>query len=129
MRFGGSSQSTFQRCIAGGSVATVAVCDSCFAMERSRSLRTSTLGRRNDFTGRTALGAAHLEKRLRSQSVSPDSVDRLNRVAGYTDDCIFVTHTYNKNEFHEGPLHDPADIDVVVTENPSVIALYRAENG
>ena len=89
-------------------------CSSRSEMERARTRLTSTLDRIIDFTGNTALEAAYLEERLRSQGVSLDPVDLLNLATAHTEGGTFITH--NKNDFDKGPLHDLADVDVVVTE-------------
>jgi len=89
-------------------------CSSRSEMERARTRLTSTLDRIIDFTGNTALEAAYLEERLQSQEVSLDPVDLLNLATAHTESGTFVTH--NKNDFDKEPLHQLADVDVVVTE-------------
>jgi tRNA(fMet)-specific endonuclease VapC len=89
-------------------------CTSRPEMERARTRLTSTLDRIIDFTGTTALEAAYLEERLHSQGVSLDPVDLLNLATAHTEGGTFITH--NKNDFDKAPLHDLADVDVVMTE-------------
>lgn len=89
-------------------------CTSRPEMERARTRLTSTLDRIIDFTGTTALEAAYLEERLHSQGVSLDPVDLLNLATAHTEGGTFITH--NKSDFDKAPLHDLADVDVVMTE-------------
>jgi len=67
-----------------------------------------------DFSDDAALEAAYLQDRLQSQGTSLDTVDLLNLATAYNAGATFVTH--NRNDFDKEPLHQLADVDVVVTE-------------
>jgi tRNA(fMet)-specific endonuclease VapC len=73
----------------------------------------SSLDRTLPFTSDTALEAAYLDEKLRSQGVPLDSVDLLNQATAHEAGGTFVTH--DENDFDRAPLLEIADVSVVRT--------------
>jgi len=88
-------------------------CDTRPEMERARRALSDQLDRIVDFTGRTALEAAYLDERLRSQDVVLPPIDLLNLATAHAEEATFVTH--NKNDFDKPALLSLVDVDVVHT--------------
>ena len=88
--------------------------DSRQAMMQAQRRLQSDFDRVLNFTDDAALEAAYLQNRLQSQGTSLNTVDLLNLATAYNKGATFVTH--NKNDFDKGPLHNLADVDIVVTE-------------
>jgi predicted nucleic acid-binding protein len=82
-------------------------------IERARRTLNQYLDRVLDFTDETAVEAAYLDGKLRSQNVTLPPADLLNLATAYESNGTFVTH--NKNDFDKPPLLDLADIDIVHT--------------
>jgi len=66
------------------------------------------------FTVDTALEAAYLDEKLRSQGVALDAVDLLNLATAHESGARLITQ--NKRDFDRSPVRDIADIDIVLTE-------------
>ncbi|QLH78512.1 type II toxin-antitoxin system VapC family toxin [Halosimplex rubrum] len=86
---------------------------------RSEMLRIQSTLRENfdrilQFTDDTALEAAYLDEKLRSQGVSLDAVDLLNVATAHAQGGTFITH--NKRDFDKPVLRDLVDVDVIDTE-------------
>lgn len=65
------------------------------------------------FTDDTALEAAYLDEKLRSQGTALDAVDLLNVATAHAEGGTFVTH--NKRDFDNPQIRDLVDVDVVYT--------------
>jgi len=89
-------------------------CDDRTEMEQLRGRLTTTLDRIIDFSGSTALEAAYLDDRLRTQDVSLEPADLLNLATAHEEGGIFVTH--NKHDFDVDPIHQLTNVDVVYTD-------------
>ena len=85
--------------------------DSRTGMQRTRTLLRSNFDRIIDFSDDTALEAAYLDEKLRSQGVTLPTVDLLHLAAAHAEGGTFVTH--DENDFDKPPLHDLVNVDVI----------------
>lgn len=85
--------------------------DSRTGMQRTRTLLRSNFDRIIDFSDDTALEAAYLDEKLRSQGVTLPTVDLLHLAAAHAEGGTFVTH--DRNDFDKPPLHDLVNVDVI----------------
>ena len=85
--------------------------DSRTGVQRTRTLLRSNFDRIIDFSDDTALEAAYLDEKLRSQGVTLPTVDLLHLAAAHAEGGTFVTH--DKNDFDKPPLHDLVNVDVI----------------
>lgn len=89
-------------------------CSSRSRMKQVQQVLRAQLDRIIDFTDDTALEAAYLDERLRTQGVSLNPVDLLNLATAHEEGATFVTH--NKRDFDKRPIRELADVDVVYTD-------------
>ena len=85
--------------------------DSRTGVQRTRTVLRSNFDRIIDFSDDTALEAAYLDEKLRSQGVTLPTVDLLYLAAAHAEGGTFVTH--DKNDFDKPPLHDLVNVDVI----------------
>ena len=85
--------------------------DSRTGMQRTRTLLRSNFDRIIDFSDDTALEAAYLDEKLRSQGVTLPTVDLLHLAAAHAEGGTFVTH--DRNDFDKPPLHDLVNVDII----------------
>ena len=85
--------------------------DSRTGMQRTRTLLRSNFDRIIDFSDDTALEAAYLDEKLRSQGVTLPTVDLLHLAAAHAEGGTFVTH--DRNDFDKPPLHDLVNVDAI----------------
>ena len=83
-------------------------------MQQELNHLQSSFDRILPFTIGSALEAAYLDEKLRSQDVTLDAVDLLNLATAHEAGGTFLTH--NKHDFDRGPVRDLADVDIVLTE-------------
>jgi len=89
--------------------------DSRSDMRRTQTVLRSNFDRIVDLSDDTALEAAYLDEKLRSQGVNVPTVDLLHLATAHAEGGTFVTH--NKNDFDKPPLHELIDVDVVYTSD------------
>jgi tRNA(fMet)-specific endonuclease VapC len=87
--------------------------DSRADMQRTQRVLRDELDRVLDISDETALEAAYLDEKLRSQDVDMPPVDLLNLATAYAEGGTFVTH--NKSDFDRQAVHSLADVDIVYT--------------
>ena len=80
-------------------------------MQRTQTLLRSNFDRIIDFSDDTALEAAYLDEKLRSQGVTLPTVDLLHLATAHAEGGTFVTH--NKNDFDRSPLHNLVNVDII----------------
>jgi len=85
--------------------------DSRTDMQRTQTLLRSNFDRIIDFSDDTALEAAYLDEKLRSQGVNLPTVDLLHLATAHAEGGTFVTR--NKNDFDKPPLHDLVNVDII----------------
>ena len=85
--------------------------DSRTGMQRTRTLLRSNFDRIIDFSDDTALEAAYLDEKLRSQGMTLPTVDLLHLAAAHAEGGTFVTH--DRNDFDKPPLHDLVNVDII----------------
>ena len=85
--------------------------DSRTGVQRTRTLLRSNFDRIIDFSDDTALEAAYLDEKLRSQGVTLPTVDLLHLAAAHAEGGTFVTH--DRNDFDKPPLHDLVNVDII----------------
>jgi len=81
-------------------------------MLRSQRTLNEDIDRILDFSDDVALEAAYLGERLETQGVTLDPIDMLNLATAHEAGVTFVTH--NSNDFDKTPIHQLADVDVIV---------------